>query len=470
VLSAASGGMPLEADLHDLEGALTQKVRDLAHEYGVPGVAVGVDLAGESIVVCHGVTHVDHPLPVDGQTLFQLASNSKPFVATLVLGLVEEGRLTLDDPVRRHLPEFAMPDPSYDDTVTVRHLLTHRVGWDGDYLFVHQPEPRTLDAIFEPMRRARQLVRPGGPFTYSNAAFSVAGRLVEVLTGQPFAAALRSRLLDRLGLKLTFTTSDEAIFHRVAMRHLSVPGRAAIALPGGGWQPGWELAPFDIPPGGLISCLDDLLAWLRFWLGRPEGEASVPPIGDEQRRGALEEQMPPYNARAGQALGWEIRYEPAARVYGHRGLTAGYCSNTLFVPSLDLAAAVLTNGTSGASLHSELTRWLVGEIGGTPWSDPAPLEPQPELDRYAGVYWHSFGTTRVSPTGDGDLELDTRRHSTEDGSWQPPPEPPARAKMVSRDCAIVTSTGPAMGALVDFEPSPARPAWLRIGGRIAIRR
>jgi len=452
--------------MHATLGAVEAKLEDLAKRQGVPGAAVGVDLAGETVFAAHGVTHVDHPLPVNERTLFQIASNSKPFTSALVLSLVGEGRLGLDDAVREHLPELRMPDARHDDEVTVRHLLTHRVGWDGDALFVRQPEPPTLDAIFEPMAQARQLVPPGGPWTYSNAAFSVAGRLVEEKTGQSFPDALRERILGPLGMTRTVTDSDEAIFHRVAMRHLSIPGREAVALPGGGWQKGWELTPLDVPAGGLISCAEDLLRWLRFWLRR--GEGVIPGVTDALRDDALVPQVERYNPVSGQAIGWALRHDPAALVYQHGGLTAGYCSYTLFVPELDLAAVVLTNGTSGAAVHDEWTKWLVGEIGGTPWSDPAPLDPQPKLARYEGDYWGAFGTTRVRAM-DGELELATERHSTEDGSWQPPPEPPMRLRLYDRDFAIATAPPRFHGTRVDFDPEADPPAWLRAGSRICVR-
>jgi CubicO group peptidase (beta-lactamase class C family) len=451
---------------HETLDAVGAKLEELAKRQGVPGAAVGVDLAGETRFAAHGVTHVDHPLPVDERTLFQIASNSKPFTATLVLSLVGEGAVGLDDPVREHLPELRMPDARHDAAVTVRHLLTHRVGWDGDALFIRQPEPPTLDAIFEPMTRARQLVPPGGPWTYSNAAFSVAGRLVERKTGRSFPKALRERILEPLGMARTVTSSDEAIFHRVAMRHLSIPERAPVALPGGGWQRGWELSPLDVPAGGLVSCAEDLLRWLRFWLGR--GEGAVPGLTDALRDEALVPQVEHYNPVSGQAIGWALRHDPAARVYQHGGLTAGYCSYTLFAPALDLAAVVLTNGTSGAPVHDELTKWLVGEIGGTPWSDPAPLEPQPALTRYAGDYWGAFGTVRVRAV-DGELELATERHATDDGSWQPPPEPPMRLRLYQRDFAIATAPERFRGIRVDFDPTADPPAWLRTGGRICVR-
>jgi CubicO group peptidase (beta-lactamase class C family) len=450
-----------------LERSLRDRVEALASRHGIPGLVAGVDLRGETFYVSRGVTHVRHPLPVDPDTLFQIASNSKPFTATLALQLVAEGVLGLDDPVRKHLPELRMPDRRYDDALTVRHLLCHRAGWDGDALFVRAPRPPTLDNLFDGLARARQLVPPGGPWTYSNAGFSVAGRLVEVLRKKPFEDVLRERILAPLGMTHTCTRADEAIFHRVAMRHLSLPGREPIPLPGGGWQRGWELAPVDTPAGGVLSSASDLLRWLRFWLGRPD-EGATPPLDDATRALAREEQIAPWNPANGHAIGWALRLDPAARVYCHGGLTAGYCSFTLFVPDLDLAAVVLTNSTAGAPVHSELTRWLVGEVGGRAWRDPAPLAEQPALSPYTGAYWGAFGTTTVRAV-DGELEIAVQRHPTDDGSWQPPPEPSVRVRLCSPVLAIATAPEPSRGALLDFDPDSTPPRWLRFGGRISVR-
>lgn len=451
----------------DLERALGERVENLVERHKLPGIAVGVDVAGRSFSVCRGVTHVSHPLPIDPDTLFQIASNSKPFTATLVLQLVAEGLVDLDAPLRKYLPEFRMPERRHDDAVTVRQLLSHRVGIDGDVLFIRQPSPPTLDNLFDALARARPLVPPGGPWTYCNAAFSLAGRLVEVVRAQPYTDVLRERIFAPLGMTRSCTRADEAIFHRVAMRHLSLPGRAPIPLPGGGWQRGWELAPIDAPAGGILSSASDLLRWLRFWLGRPD-EGATPVLDDAHRARALEEQGAAANAYYGQALGWASRNDPAARVLNHGGLTAGYCSYTLFAPSLDLAAVVLTNSTAGGIVHTELTRWLVGEVGGKPWVDPAPLVPQPALAPYTGAYWGAFGVTRVREV-DGELELATERHSTDDGSWQPPPDPPVRLRLCAERLAIAVAPDASRGALLDFDPAETPPAWLRFGGRISVR-
>lgn len=451
----------------ELEHALRERAIALAVKHNVPGVAVGVDLRGEAFTVCHGVTHVKHPLPVDPDTLFQIASNTKTFTATLVMQLVAEGALTLDDPVQKHLPSLRLPDPEDAARVTVRHLLAHRVGIDGDVLFVRAPQPPTLENLFEPLARARRLVPLGGPFTYCNAAFSIAGRLVEVLRGQPFGRVLRERILAPLGMHRTCTSADEAIFHRVAMRHLSLPGREAVALPGGGWQPGWELAPIDVPAGGLVSSVSDLLRWLRFWLGRPDADATAP-LDAATRAAMCELQGEPFNPWNAQALGWAVRFDPAARVWHHGGVTAGYQTHTLFAPSLDLAMVVLTNATGGGNVNTDLTRWLVGEVGGHPWVDAQPLAVPPALEPYTGAYWGAFGTVHVRAV-EGQLELSVERHPTTDGSWQPPPEPPVLYSLASPVLAVATAPEARRGALLDFDPEQSPPRWLRDGSRICVR-
>ncbi len=210
-----------------------------------------------------------------------------------------------------------------------------------------------------------------------------------MLREKPFAAVLRERILEPLGMKHTCTRADEAIFHRVAMRHLTLPGREPIPLSGGGWQRGWELAPVDTPAGGILSSASDLLRWLRFWLGRPD-EGAGRPLDDATRARMAEDQLSPWNPQAGQAIGWAVRRDPSARLLSHGGLTAGYCSFTLFGPSLDLAMVVLTNATSGSLLHTELTRWLVAEVGGRPWVDPQPLAtPSTPWRGCLGACWRS---------------------------------------------------------------------------------
>ena len=102
-------------------------------EHAVPGVAIGLIADGEEWFASFGVTSVEHPLPVDADTLFQIGSITKTVTATALMRLVEQSRLDLDVPVRRYLPELRLRDEDVARRVTLRHLLTHHGGWFGDF-------------------------------------------------------------------------------------------------------------------------------------------------------------------------------------------------------------------------------------------------------------------------------------------------------------------------------------------------
>jgi CubicO group peptidase (beta-lactamase class C family) len=450
-----------------LADQIEERVEQLMAQQRIPGVAVGVSHRGEETRVQRGVTNTEHPLPIDEHTLFQVASNSKTFTATLVARLVQDGELDLDEPVSKILPEFRLADPNHTDRVSVRHLLCHRVGWDGDALFVRPPRPAGLTAIFEPMAKARQLVEPGTAWTYSNAAFSVAGRLLEVKTGKSFPQLLRDQLLTPLGMQHTFTDADRTVTHRVAAPHLSGREVGPVVLRRGGWQPGWEIEPHDTPAAGMVTCVHDLMRWLRFQLGSLEGVDNAP-LGRAMLERTREPQLEPYNATHGQAMGWAIWRTPAGDVLNHGGLTAGYCTYTAFLPEHELAFAILTNSTAGGVLHTRLAEWLIGETTGQPVVKPEPLGTQPALAPYLGSYNGSFGLRSVTAV-DGELEIRASAHSTEDGSWQPPAAPTLRARFCDEDRLVVVEPEDMRGVLLEFGRSNGEVRWLRAGGRIHTR-
>src|SRR5438045_8953495 len=98
----------------------------------VPGVAIGILHDGDEDIAAYGVTNLEHPLPVDADTLFQIASITKTITATVVMRLVERGALDLDSPIRRYLPEFKLRDEDVAKRATLRPLVTHTGGWLGD--------------------------------------------------------------------------------------------------------------------------------------------------------------------------------------------------------------------------------------------------------------------------------------------------------------------------------------------------
>jgi CubicO group peptidase (beta-lactamase class C family) len=185
---------------------LNAVIQDAMARYRVPGVAVGVIDGAREYTNGYGVTNVDAPVPVDAHTLFQTGSITKTYTATLVMRLVELGKLELDAPVRRYLPDLELADESVATQVTVRQLLNHSAGWFGDYF---GPPPSKLEPTVPPwrgdhaiaryvanLRYLPQLAPLGAMFSYNNAAVVLAGRLVEAVTNTTYEAALTELVLD----------------------------------------------------------------------------------------------------------------------------------------------------------------------------------------------------------------------------------------------------------------------------------
>ena len=182
---------------------LDAKIEAGMARYHIPGVAIGVLYQGEEYVRGYGVTNVDEPEPVDGDTLFRIASTTKTFTGTTVMRLVEQGKLDLSAPVRRYLPDFRVADEAASAQVTLRQCLNHSAGWVGDDERDFGRGDDALARYVTSMRELPQLTPPGTQFAYNNTALDTAGRVIEVVTDQPYEEAVRALLLDPLELSRT---------------------------------------------------------------------------------------------------------------------------------------------------------------------------------------------------------------------------------------------------------------------------
>ena len=151
--------------------------------YHVPGIAIGILHDGDEDIAAYGVTNLEHPLPVDADTLFQIASITKTITATVVMRLVERGALDLDSPIRRYLPEFKLRDEEVAKRATLRHLVTHTGGWLGDCFADFGKGDDALARYVAAMAELEQLTPLGEIWHYSNSSFAFLGRLIEVVTG-----------------------------------------------------------------------------------------------------------------------------------------------------------------------------------------------------------------------------------------------------------------------------------------------
>jgi CubicO group peptidase (beta-lactamase class C family) len=444
----------------------------------VPGVAVGVRVGPEEVAAGYGVTSVEDPLPIHERTLFQIGSVSKTFTATTVMALVERGRLALDDLVGRHLPAFRLATPGLAEQVTVRHLLTHTAGFLGDWFLVHPPGlgegDDALARLVDALADVPQLFPPGAGWSYNNAGFALAGRLVEVLADRPYSAALRDLVLDPLGLDGTCVSADEAITRRVAAPHASRESPPRV-LRGAGWQPGWQLARADVPLGGLISSVQDLLGWASFHLGHRAG-ASAGPVVPLARETVAAMQAPLTHAGCfadDVGVAWMLREVGGRRLVGHGGLTTGYATAFTLVPDAGVAVVVLTNATPGGTwLGREVTRTVLRETVGVDDTPPAPVAGLGGHGReYIGRYDNPFAVQSITAGARaGELILEHHAREPRPGRWAPPPPGPIHLAFYASDRVVALEPPDQAGLRGEFgRDAEDRVAWLRWGGRLAPR-
>jgi CubicO group peptidase (beta-lactamase class C family) len=425
----------------------------------VPGVAVGISFGGEEEIVGLGVTSVENPLPVDEQTLFQIGSITKTFTGTLVMRLVEAGDLDLDEPVRTYLADLKLADEDVARRVTMRHLLTHTGGWEGDYFDDLGPGDDALARMVAAVAELPQVTPLGEIWSYNNAGFYIAGRVVEVLTGKSFEAAMRELVLEPLGLAMSFFFADEVMTHRFAVGHHITDDDVTVARP-------WPIGRAAHPCGGLVCSARDLLRYARFQMG--DGEPLL-------RAESMALMRKPHAAATGRdeiGLTWFLHPLDGSTTLAHGGGTNGQVTSLEILPERAFAVVVFTNGSpGGGQLVRETGKEAFRSYLGIEEPEAEPVDmTADELAPYAGRY--------SAAMVDIDLHVDDGRlieHETYRGGFprkdsppQPSP-PPSPLAFYERDRVFVTD-GMLKGTRSEFlRDAEGRIAWYRAGGRVLKR-
>jgi CubicO group peptidase (beta-lactamase class C family) len=436
--------------------------------YGIPGVAVGILHRGAEYIRGFGVTDVDHPVPVDGDTLFKIGSTTKTFTGTTVMRLVEQQRLELDDPVHRFLPEFRTADPAVASRVTVRQLLNHSAGWLGDDFQDYGPGDDALARYVQGMVRLPQLTPLGAVLAYNNAAVTLAGRLVEVITGRPYEQAARELVIDPLGLDRTRFFAEELTGFSVAAPHDVVEGTPRVD------PSSFTLPRAANPSGGLLSSVRDQLRYARFHLGdgtAPGGarllteRSLVAMRSDPGPGGTLSVELD------GVGVTWLLR--PSAegvRIVQHGGSLPGQYSGFLMVPDRGFALTMLTNSQGGPKLLNELFTddWALRRFAAV---HNLPTVPKAlnasELAPYEGHYsGQIIGTTGAVEPIDVQLTAEGSQLSMTRTSGDEVTE--ARFAFYGRDHVICLDTNSVLSQMrADFLRGPEGAIqWFRLGGRL----
>ncbi|GAA4737757.1 hypothetical protein GCM10023328_18020 [Modestobacter marinus] len=380
-----------------------QRLEELAAKHEVPGATLAVLRLGpdgpdgdELVEAATGVLNKSTGVEATPDSVFQIGSITKVWTATLVMQLVDEGLLDLDTPLVEVLPGLQLADEEVARQVTMRHLLNHTSGIDGDVFTDTGRGDDTLERYVAALTDVAQNHPLGATFSYCNSGFSLAGRVVEVLTGKTWDAALRERVIEPLGLTSTSTLPEEAILHRVAVGHIKPEEDQESHV-----APVWML-PRSLGPAGLVNATArDVTAFARMHLseGRaPDGTAVLSPSSTAAMQAHSTDLPDRFSLGDSWGLGW-IRFDwQGERLYGHDGTTFGQNAFLRVLPSQGIAVAMLTNGGQPRDLFADLYSEVFTELAGIRVAEslePPTEAPEVELSRYVGTYERSSITTEV---------------------------------------------------------------------------
>jgi CubicO group peptidase (beta-lactamase class C family) len=340
-----------------------------------PGCAAAVSLNGQTVFEeAFGLADMEHNVPNTPQTIFESGSVAKQFTAASLVLLQQEGKLSLDDPVKKYIPEL----PDYGAPLTIRHLLNHTSGlrdWGtvmsltgagrGDRVI-------TQDLALDVITHQRALdFTPGAEYSYSNSGYNLAAIIVERISKQKFPAFVAEHLFKPLGMNNSSWRDD---YQRI------VPGRAqAYARQGDG---PWRLnMPFMnvYGNGGMLTTVGDWMKWNAMLDSRSLGAPLVEAL---ETRGVLND-----GRKIAYALGLEVSTYKGLKDVSHGGSTAGYQTFLARYPEKKVSIGVMCNGTSPSAglIAATITDEIFGPYPETARTDSAKVS-EDELKKFVGLW------------------------------------------------------------------------------------
>ena len=334
--------------------------------FEVPGMAVAIVKDGKILVAKgYGVRKLGDPTPVDEFTMFGIGSNTKAFTTAALATLVDEGKLSWDDPVYQRLPGFVMYDPYVSHEMTIRDLLTHRSGMglgEGDLLFWPH-STYTREEIIYKLRFMKPASSFRSHYAYDNLLYMTAGQIIPAVTGISWDDYIRQRIFTPLGMAHSSVTGLKPT-DNVAYPHSRLDGKLQAIH--------FEVLDNAGPAGAINSGAADMAKWVQLQLNRGKftngaGTEKEGHLFTERRSREMWSPQtilptgdpPPGLAGlktnfADYALGWGLRDYHGRKLVGHTGGVAGFVSRVMLVPEENLGVVILTNAEEGGAFDSIL--------------------------------------------------------------------------------------------------------------------
>ncbi|MFZ0733621.1 MAG: serine hydrolase [Candidatus Sulfotelmatobacter sp.] len=350
---------PSPAAPADLDGYVARSMKT----FDVPGMGVAIVKDGKILVAKgYGVRKLGDPTPVDEFTMFGIGSNTKAFTTSALATLVDEGKLSWDDPVYQRLPGFVMYDPYVSHEMTIRDLLTHRSGMglgEGDLLFWPHTTYSRADVIYK-----LRFMKPHSSFrshyAYDNLLYMTAGQIIPAVTGTSWDDYIRERIFAPLGMEHSnVSTTLYKAGDDYAYPHSRVDGKL-------------QVIPFEDldnagPAGSINSCAADMAKWVQLQLNHGKFAGHEGHLFTEQRQKEMwapqtilpiSDPPPPLAGLkanfADYALGWGLRDYHGRKLVGHTGGVGGFVSRVMLVPEENLGVVILTNAEEDGAFDSIL--------------------------------------------------------------------------------------------------------------------
>jgi len=375
---------------------LQSYVDSLVEEQGIPAVSLAVWHKNQLHRAAAGVLNIKTGVEATPDSIFQIGSITKVFTASLVMQLVDEGLIDLDAPVKNYLRDFHIADIEATQSITVRQLLNHSNGMAGDYFPDDSHESgNTLARYVDRIHLLPLIHSPGEMFSYSNAGYALAGRLIEVVSGIPWRQAMVDRIFEPLGLSHAVADPKETLRYRAAIGHIQNPD--APHQVGSQWTlPSACYMSLSQAPAGTTPMMtaSDLITFARAHLNKGQsavGKAWLTPASAHLMQQASVA-LPPCDAvfEHQRGLGWGVytHKQSAISMIGHAGQTLGQTSMLRLLPTENSAFAVLLNGVKPGVLDGIVNK-LTLVLANIDCSEPKPVTIRgniKNLQPYTGTY------------------------------------------------------------------------------------
>jgi len=453
----------------DLLNNLQAYVESLVEKHQVPAISLAIWHNNRLYRAATGVLNKETGVAVTPDSIFQIGSITKVFTACLVMQLVDEGRVELDRPVKHYLPDFQIADPGATKTITVRQLLNHTNGMMGDFFPDDAHAEGNLIARYvDRCNLLPQIHSPGDHYSYSNAAFSIAGRLIEVVLGVSWFTAIENRIFKPLNMQTAVARPTEVLRFSTAMGHALSPESSEK----------WRLADEcyltlgQAPAGStLMMSASDVLKFAKAHLNHGQTETGDSWLSSNAVSQMQEShfQLPlvsgVFDQFVGIAWGKSIFKQSGAVMIGHNGATLGFESMLRLIPEQNLAFAVLANCVE-PGVMANIGEELMLTLTGIDLEEPEPTECTTQsttLDQFTGCY-ESFNSVYTVTLND-DYLVATLIYKID-------PVPPLTLKLIPIREGIFATYGEDGKRLANiafiFEEASDTPGYLFAEGRLNI--